>query len=408
MFKNRQFLRVLVLITVLIIGYVFSIGKDAIQIDRQGDAAIFEQVSENIYAGKGAISNVFAATQNYIDRQYFSYSLSELLAKKLEPPISKERNMTHFHAYWVLYLFAPLLAWFHSSLLLTASQVLVYLGLVYGAFYILEKECNRFPIALLFGILILISPAIAGGIAGQFYPDRLFVFLGFLLCYLVYYKANIIIIVLLSLLTALINERAALIGGLTIIFVPLCQRDSLIFIKRNVAVFVVGLVLIAYSYWVGKFWLSNLYYSTYLPKNLTELTARFSDPVFFHNAVIFVLSNAVLLAFSMGNYRLFFLSVFFMIPNFIGNIGGAEKVNWLTHYHSYYIPVLVFSAAEGAAVIGNKLSFGKNLGFITIAFFLTCGLLSHESDSGHALYRCFNVLRGGLFAYVPRVDLWLV
>jgi hypothetical protein len=47
-----------------------------------------------------------------------------------------------------------------------------------------------------------------------------------------------------------------------------------------------------------------------------------------------------------------------MLPNIVGNIGGAEKTGWLTHYHSYYFPILSFSAAVGFVNIYNK--FIKN------------------------------------------------
>jgi hypothetical protein len=36
-----------------------------------------------------------------------------------------------------------------------------------------------------------------------------------------------------------------------------------------------------------------------------------------------------------------------MVPNVFGSIGGAEKTGWLTHYHSYYFPVLAWAAFCG-------------------------------------------------------------
>jgi hypothetical protein len=36
-----------------------------------------------------------------------------------------------------------------------------------------------------------------------------------------------------------------------------------------------------------------------------------------------------------------------MIPNIIGNIGGAEKLAFSTHYHDTYLPALIWAAALG-------------------------------------------------------------
>jgi hypothetical protein len=36
-----------------------------------------------------------------------------------------------------------------------------------------------------------------------------------------------------------------------------------------------------------------------------------------------------------------------MVPNIIGNIGGAEKYGFLTHYHTLYFPFLIFASIMG-------------------------------------------------------------
>jgi hypothetical protein len=83
---SDKYVQALIVLLVAIMAITFSIGKDAIQLNRMGDAAIFEQIIENISAGKGAVSNVFANTQNYIDRGYAFLTPDVIARMKLESP----------------------------------------------------------------------------------------------------------------------------------------------------------------------------------------------------------------------------------------------------------------------------------------------------------------------------------
>lgn len=378
MSKKNLFLSLLVISIIIISAIIFGIGKDSIQVNRNADAAIFGQVIENIYQGHGAISSVFASTQNFIDRRYANIPPAELLSRELIAPDTYDRSMIKFHAYWLLYAIAPWQFFFDSSLLLAMIHLLSYASLLCGVLLVVIRKTETLASGLLIAGIVLISPVFSGGIVGQFYPDRLFVGLGFLLCCLVYSRVNIWLILLVAIFVALINERAALIGGVMMAVLPFCHRNRAIYLREVVPVAAIGLALILYSALIGKLWLANIYYGNYLPSSFFQLYARFSDGIFLNNTINFLIANSVFLLLSLGNYRLAILAVMIMLPNLIGNVGGAEKVGWVTHYHSYYFPVLVFAAAVGFAEINKKLVSRNRFGLAVLMLISSFVIFSRE------------------------------
>ena len=66
------------------------------------------------------------------------------------------------------------------------------------------------------------------------------------------------------------------------------------------------------------------------------------------------LNNVLLIGLSLAAPRLALITFIVMLPNIVGNVGGAEKTGWATHYHSYYFSMLSFSAAVGMSNIYNN------------------------------------------------------
>lgn len=357
----------------------FSIAKDVQQINRQGDAALFEQVVESIYLGKGAVSNVFANTQNFIDKGYAFVSIGELVGRDLTPPSADERNMLKFHAYLILFALAPFLAFVQSSLLLTFAQSLCFFGLIATVAMVAFRQTKSVWVSILMSGIVLVNSNWIGGLLGQFYPDRLFVLTGFLVCWAAWKRELSTTLVCLALLTALINERAALIAGIAITACAMSHDEVELRQPRSWQwrMILVGVVLLAYAYLEKTYVLDNVYYGGgYLPGSFSELKARLSDSVFQRNIGTFISNNFVLLLLSIGAPRLALLGFIVMTPNLIGNIGGAEKTGWLTHYHSYYFPILAFSATIGASNIYLFLKRKFNLSppFVSAIYAVVIGL----------------------------------
>lgn len=349
---KRIFVAILGISVVCGLALAFSIAKDVQQLNRQGDAAIFEQLIENIYVGKGAVSNVFANTQNFIDKGYVFSSTGGLIGKDLSPPSSDERSMMKFHAYFILFLVAPFLSFVQSSLLLTITQSLCFFCLVFAVAVMALRETRSLWVAILMPTLVLVNSNWIGGLLGQFYPDRLFVFAGFLICWMAWKRSFSITFLIVAIFTASINERAALIAGIAIMGCAMSRHEVNLMRYKSWPwpMIGVGVAMLAYAYLEKTYVLENLYYTgSYFPGSLRELGGRLSNPDFQSNIGVFFANNGALFLLAIAVPRLALLSLLIMMPNVIGSIGGAEKIGWLTHYHSYYFPILVFAATAGAS-----------------------------------------------------------
>lgn len=361
-------------ISLIFLAFTYSIGKDQIFINRQGDAALFEQATQNIYIKNTPTSNVFANTQNYIDKRFFEKSFNELMHSELEAPIELERNILGFHAYYILFLVAPLIKYFTASQALTLVQISSAFSFLFIAYWIARKELQKPLLALTLLPLIFLHPVFIGNLVGQFYPDRLFLPFALFLCYQAYRHEKIYYIAITAFFTLLINERAALIGGLILLFVPSCGhniRDKKIYIFCAA---MLGFILLSYAYFQKTYILQNVYYDGYFPGTLTDLIHRFSLPNFAKNSITLLVVNLPFLLLAFGNKRLATVALLLMLPNLVGNIGGAEKTGWTTHYHSYYFPVVVFSGVVGYLTLleklGPKLQSFKIKKWITSLFIL--------------------------------------
>ncbi|MBB5189618.1 hypothetical protein HNQ50_000328 [Silvimonas terrae] len=354
MSKKIVFTKLLIFVFFLISVVVFALGKDAIQFDRMGDAAIFEQVIESAHAGKGGYSAVFAATQNFIDRGYASISYSRLLQEQLIPAPVSPRDMMHFHAYWLMFLISPLLYFFSSSLLLVTVQTVAYGGFVLMSGLLVFRQTQRAIPAVIFGTAVLVSPVVLGGVLGQFYPDRLFLVLGFILCWVVYFGHHSLKVVAVSVFVALLNERAALIGGFVLVIMPLFSTESRLDSRQKHLFIGLGVMLLAYAWLVRKLWINNFYYQHFLPDSFESIKVLLGYPGYVENGITFLVVNAIFLGLACINWRWVILPIIVMAPNLLGNIGGAEKTGWLTHYHSYYFPIVVFFAGIGFSRLIEK------------------------------------------------------
>jgi len=71
----------------------------------------------------------------------------------------------------------------------------------------------------------------------------------------------------------------------------------------------------------------------------------------------FLFINLLLLVpFAIFAKRWAFIGLCSMVPNLIGSIGGAEKLGWTTHYHSFYFPFLIITLIMGASSLFQERS----------------------------------------------------
>ena len=346
---------------VIVSGLLF--GFKEMKIDQlRGDSAIFYQVTENIANRGVAVSQVFANTQAYLESGLLVMPADKMAKDPLAPPQEAERNMLRFHAYFILYPIAVLAKIIPVKALLFALYVLAFTGVVLLAYFILRRDGMPLAAAALFCVLMMSHPGWSNGLLwGQFYPDRLFILFGFVFMYLVTRKdVSLGVQIAAGVLCLLIGERAAATAGIfwiaytALYWKQLSDRERKTRLAIGGVLFVAGLLLL-------KLFVANSNYSHFLPTSLKEIFAYLQNPLFRAKLELFVLVNLPLLALAFFQWRLAVAAIIMMLPNALGNIGGAEKIGWITHYDSYYLPALFLAALMGYEAAYKQLSLKKAL-----------------------------------------------
>ena len=191
--------------------------------------------------------------------------------------------------------------------------------------------------------LVIIYPGWSWAIQGQPYVDRFYLPFSLLLFYLVNKYKNInIIIIITIIISSLIAEK-------TIIYNSIFLMSYLILNYKNISTenrkkfLILGFILALAFYALTKFYINNLYYSSAIPKDLNTLLNIFNSENFMNGIFSLILTSAPLLIPALIFQRRLFLNSLIMLgPNIIGDIGGAEKIGFSTHYHSLYFGYLIF------------------------------------------------------------------
>lgn len=312
----------------------------------QGDSAIFFQATENVAERGKLTSTLYAHIWAFLQSGITRMSAAQIAAAPLRVPAHGDPNLLRLHAYFILYPLGLLSKFIPVEVVLQSAFVLAFTGLLASVFALLVRRGVFWPAAGMFVLLVAMQPAWSESLLyGQFYPDRLFVLAGFLLLVLAARaKAGRMSLLAVALVCAAINERGALVGGAVLILYTLLNRgrvaDPRFKLVLGVGMCVFGEVMI-------KFVLTNDAYSQYLPTSFAQLVSILSRPGMSADLGMFALVNVLLLAVACFEWRAALIAFAVMIPNMIGTIGGAEKTGWITHYHSFYFPVLVWAAMNG-------------------------------------------------------------
>jgi hypothetical protein len=315
----------------------------------EGDTALFFQLTENI-AERGQPISAVATNIDALHDSGLLIMTPALVAKNpLLAPANSERNILNLHAYYILYPIGLLAKIIPVSPLLMTLYALSFVGLLALVYFALRQ--NRIPIlaAVVFCVIVVSHPAWVDSLMlGQFYPDRLFILCGFLFMYLLSRddvpRGTLMTV---AIVLSLIMERAAITAGMfTVAYVVLYwKRPSLDrYFKLGL-----GALLLMYGLFIVKVVLVNPAYSSFLPTSLSQVISLFQSPGFAEKTALFLLINGLLLVIAIFEWRAAAIAAFLMLPNIFGTIGGAEKVGWVSHYHSYYFPALVWAAMVGYA-----------------------------------------------------------
>ncbi len=330
------------------------------------DTGFFLEMTENIANGNGPVSSIHAGMNNFFRNKIQLQTADQLCAMEFVREPEEFRRVFDSHKYYVAYLLAPLAKIFDVRAVLFMGQVAGFFLILYLVYRLLREE--RVPLlpAWLFVGLIFVHPAWSMAVSGQLYAERYFIPFAMLFLYFLRKKENnIVLLYIAAVLTALVSERASMILGMYVSgYVILLWGE--VRSEQRKHLLVIALALIAFSLYELST-LSNLHYqgSTFLPGSFDELMSRLQNVAFFDKLQTFLLFSLVFLGiFAIFAWRLLLLALVMLLPNIVGNIGGAEKTGYLTHYHTLYFPFLVFAATIGYAKLVNRVTKAQTYFFV--------------------------------------------
>jgi hypothetical protein len=341
----------------------------------------------------------------------FSAPIEDVCRMALGFPTPNEYNVIDNHAYFFLYpmaLFAKLL---NAETVFSVFTAISYTVLLLLPYWFLRRVGVKPIAAAVFSLCVLCYPGLSQGALGDFYLDRLYMpFSLGLLCLLHIARTDTQskylawLIALLAIFAAICTERAAImvIASLSffIIFFPDFRKNKII-LYLSVSL-IVGVVL--YLIWYFEFVYSpidNLLGSINLSPN--SLWLRLQTP----GAIPFILTNLLFLGwmvfFAGWRYALLMLGALF--PNVAISIGGAEFNGWVTHYHSMYIPFLIFISSVGfirlqkyCAAFGYERSATLGIAVLTLILGAKFNPEKATWESGGGLRNSFG-LTSAVFRY---------
>lgn len=325
-------------------------------ISLMGDTGLHYALLQSIHDGLGPNLNIYASINDIL----FSKSLANRssldicdIASNYYSYSSKELNFFNFHTYFILYPLSLLVYLIKTPYIIQGVGIFSFISIALIAFLMCRKYTHSILISLVAAFVVTLHPAWSWSVIGQPFIDRLFLPLGILIFYYCDNK-KLITSIVISLIASLINEKIGIYLALfycsySIIF---SQKNSF---KYTAYCMVTGIFFGATSYLTVNFLLNNPYYSSVILNTPTSIINYFSEPLNLNATITFIIINLSILLFSLiNNKRYFLIAVIMMLPNIFSDIGGAEKINFYTHYHTLYFPFVIYSFIKSLSNINLR------------------------------------------------------
>jgi hypothetical protein len=332
--------------------FLFLVGNSLFY-KGMGDYALYCQLGNNIATqNRPSCDLVFSISEDSFP--LLTKTAGEISAGSLASKDYSSYNYFHFHGHYVSYAYSYILRWFPAQAIFPAVHILSLAGLLFLLYYYLRTKGVAIMASAVFCFLVSCHPAWGVTLFGQFYIDRIFIFTAFALAFcLDADRPRLWLVILTAFFSAMVVERGAVIAGVFTVAYTIfhCRRFGL---RTTVAFLIVGVSVLAWAFFQIKVLLtaswSQAAYSGFLASPFQFL----GDPVIREKLYVFLAINLpLLLVFGFFRPRAALIGLCVLIPNICGNIGGAEKTGWITHYHSMYFPILVWSAAAGYSTFCN-------------------------------------------------------
>lgn len=327
---------------------------------RSADSACMAECVESLGSTGVPYSKIKSSVVDYfyngLPTPILTASAEDLCQRSYHAPEVEIVNQFERHTYFIMYLLAPFTKFFSGediSFFTIASGFCAFIVVLWVS---LGWLGIRLPQKFLMCVIVISHPAWSLSFAyGEVYPDRLFVPL-MLSCLALAMRPRLgWLFYIVGVLAVMTVDRAAFITGAAIIAYAVLFRLRDPAVRNQLLAF--GALSIGYGIAVTK-----LVLITKTSGSLSGFLGGIWDlsifdlPGFWPKVMVFLMVNAVLLLFAGFEWRALLIAIGCMLPNLLGNIGGAEKVGWSTHYHSLYFPVLVWAAALGMCKITRLLN----------------------------------------------------
>lgn len=357
----------------IVVGLLFIASLSLYRVENwefgSGDTAFLTQLTNNI-ATRGKPVSQISASLDEMFSLVFTTPTEVLCNAPLKIQTPREISILKWHFYAILYLIAPLTWLLGAKVTLSVLTALSFAIIPIGSYFYLRKAQIGHFTCVAVTLLIIAHPAWSLSVQGQLYADRLFVGIGFVLFLLLESpEKNRLPILALMVVGSTVSERFGLvIGGCTIMYLVLCWKP----LRPNLAIYLTSVLLAAASFVTLKFFIthpSNASFASSMTLNGFLINFR-QYPNFQTNLWCFALITGVFMLAAIGNWRLLAVALFAALPNFIGNIGGAEKTGFLTHYHSAYFPILAAAVVTSVATERKSLLLGLAHGLHLVVFLM--------------------------------------
>lgn len=341
-------------------------------VHNQGDSAIVLQMLDSVQKTGKVYSEAGGSAADLIfDRRLVSLSLEEIKKIDLAPSTKKPMGGLSWHLYLILYLFMPF-GFMDLTILFSAVTVLSFVSMLVVCYFYLRKAGVAVLTSILFVLLAMSHPAFSISIFGQLYIDRFFIGFAAIFAFLCSIKnRNKFLFILIALLGAsVVMERTGLLLGMFAVL-----HFILYFDKKDKAARIklfTGIGLALLSFIALKLFIDNLCYGGYLITSVSAYLNYLKLPGVIEKILIFIFFSSMLWLLSIFDWRASIIALIMLLPNLFGNIGGAEKTGWATHYHTYYFPFLVWAATMGLIKLYGKTKHWIASIVLCVFIVLTC------------------------------------
>ena len=365
------------LLVSLAFSIIFTIVAVALTINwynGMGDNATYADITLNIAKTGKPTSQVLSTVIDYVFKENLTTITPEDISTLNLNTHHYDQNVFRFHFTPIQYLLAPFAKVIPIHILWESLNAFSFIGILFLGYFFLRNQGTSIMDTLILLTLISSHPAWNYSIFGQIYIDRFFFLSAALLLFSTgKNKHNSHLIFTGALISALIIEKMAIITGIFLIAYAILYWKN-IRSRLRLQMLFLGALLGLFAFGIIKFYLDNSYYSNFLSLSSVMNFDNYlsSYPNASQNLIVFTLVNLPLLLLGIFEWRALIIALIMMIPNIFGNIGGAEKTGWTTHYHTTYFPFLIWAAMLGYINLQKKWLKNKS----KYIFYIACLLLA--------------------------------